>query len=488
MTDTGQGTGPDVFSNATRVNVTVPVHVFGTFTITTPGGTSAPLAHNQLNVGELLRDVAFDPATGRLWIATNDNPAQVHRLNPATGVSEFSFNLTAADFGTTNFFGALQILPQAMTLRNGTTTSGTPVAIPAGSLLIINGQAFPDRITAVDPAAATVLASLSLTGTGQNYDATRGLYDPTSGHIFLASFNRNPDQLFEIDPATGPQLNAFNTPFDINHGGMALDPVTNNFWIGCDQSGNRIAEITRTGVVVRQVDLSAQGVNGNEITGLAFHSDGGLLVSSDQGVVYKVNRNFDLAQPTNLTITGITALAEDGTPANSGRASANVAQVIEIMGTGFGPNTEVLFAIRDNGGGTGTAAVTPTAINAAGTRLQVIVPDLATTGAVSLRNVGLRNLGFGGNVDAVYRTVTVNFTANGTTASIQFSDEGLQGVGDESWGLDNVFVRRSRRRGARCSATPSKAERAAPGATRPRTTACRPPSRNSAGGSTASKP
>jgi hypothetical protein len=435
LTDTAQGTGPDVFSSATRANVDAPVHGFGTFTMTTPGGTSAPLALNHLNVGELLRDLAYDPTTGRLWIATNDNPAQIHRLNPATGVSEFSFDLTAAGFGTATFFGGLQILPSGIASLGGT-------AVPAGSLLIINGQATNDRIIAVNPTTGAVLASLTLPGTNpsQNYDATAGLYDPTSGHLFLASFNRNPDQVFELDPATGAQLNAFNTPFDINHGGMALDPVSNNFWIGSDQSGNRIAEITRTGVVVRQVDLSAQGVNGGEISGLAFHSDGDLLVSSDQGVVYKVNRNFNFAQPTDVTITGIVALAEDGTPTNAGQASANVAQVIEITGTGFGPSTQVLFQTRDNAGTTGVVAVGPTAINAAGTRMQVVVPDLATTGTVTVRTIGLRNLGFGGNADAIYRAVTVDFTATGTTASVQFSDEGLQGIGDESWGLDNVQV------------------------------------------------
>jgi hypothetical protein len=81
-------------------------------------------------------------------------------------------------------------------------------------------------------------------------------------------------------------------------------------------------------------------------------------------------------------------------------------------------------------------------INANGTRLQVIVPLLASTGQVRVTDVALRQLGFSTSYpDAIYRDVTVGFTAGGTTATIVFTDEGLEGVANESWGLDNVRVR-----------------------------------------------
>ncbi len=57
-------------------------------------------------------------------------------------------------------------------------------------------------------------------------------------------------------------------------------------------------------------------------------------------------------------------------------------------------------------------------------------------------NQGSANLGFGGNADAVYRNVTVSFTPSASTASVRFADGGLQGLADESWGIDNVLVRR----------------------------------------------
>ncbi|MCP5762317.1 hypothetical protein NL346_27390, partial [Klebsiella pneumoniae] len=68
------------------------------------------------------------------------------------------------------------------------------------------------------------------------------------------------------------------------------------------------------------------------------------------------------------------------------------------------------------------------------------VPDQARTGDVRVVNEGWRNLGFGGYPDAVYRNVSVSFTAAGSTATIAFSDGGLQDINSQSWGLDNVSV------------------------------------------------
>jgi hypothetical protein len=57
-------------------------------------------------------------------------------------------------------------------------------------------------------------------------------------------------------------------------------------------------------------------------------------------------------------------------------------------------------------------------------------------------DVTRRNMGFGAWEDAIYRRVTVEFADPGTsTIGITFKDGGgLQGINDESWGIDNVNV------------------------------------------------
>ncbi|MHC5112427.1 MAG: beta strand repeat-containing protein, partial [Planctomycetota bacterium] len=104
------------------------------------------------------------------------------------------------------------------------------------------------------------------------------------------------------------------------------------------------------------------------------------------------------------------------------------------------PGVRVLVPTRTATGVESVVAVAPTAVNAAGTRAQFIVPDLAQTGAITVTTIGSQNLGFSGNADAIHRGLTLTFTATGATTEIFFTDEGLEGIGNESWGLDNVAL------------------------------------------------
>lgn len=45
-------------------------------------------------------------------------------------------------------------------------------------------------------------------------------------------------------------------------------------------------------------------------------------------------------------------------------------------------------------------------------------------------------------VDSIYRNIPITFTATDTTTQIRFADGGLQGLIDESWGIDNIEVNR----------------------------------------------
>lgn len=64
-------------------------------------------------------------------------------------------------------------------------------------------------------------------------------------------------------------------------------------------------------------------------------------------------------------------------------------------------------------------------------------------GAQSFRgaDVGPSSLGFGGSHDAIYRNITVPFTATGAPHIwIGFGSFGLSNLSDGSWGIDNVRV------------------------------------------------
>ena len=67
-------------------------------------------------------------------------------------------------------------------------------------------------------------------------------------------------------------------------------------------------------------------------------------------------------------------------------------------------------------------------------------PDFAQTGAITVTTIGSQNLGFSSSSDAIYRDLTLSFTATGATTEIFFTDEGLESLSNESWGLDNVTV------------------------------------------------
>ena len=192
-TDTVGNSGVDVYNvvsgsdNTAAYLPSEPVHGFGNVTVTTAGGTSAPLSVNELQTQfGLLRSIAFSPANPtQLWVADNGNPAQIRLIDTTTGQQIRSIPVTKVSnatnsIGNTTFFGGLQVVPTAMTL-NGT-------AVPAGSLLAFYGPSNPDYVVALNPTTGNAIASLALAG---NYDTTAGIFDPTSGHLFVLDRNHS---------------------------------------------------------------------------------------------------------------------------------------------------------------------------------------------------------------------------------------------------------------------------------------------------------
>ncbi|WP_420382221.1 Ig-like domain-containing protein [Novosphingobium sp.] len=433
VTDTAGNAGPDVTSGYINgaytagnglVNITDPTHGTGNVTVTTAGGTSAAVSQPVIDPGlGNLGEVAVDPTSGATWVVSGSNPSAITKINPATGATLQTIALPSATFGNTQIgYAGLQIAPAAFTL--GTTS------VAKGSLLYFNGYNYNGAsVFALNPATGAVIASLSLGSFGGYF--TSGLYDPTSGHFFLASTSDG--KIHEVNAQTGAEVSSFAAPMGVSYSGLAIDPVTGNLWFG--SNATTIYQIDRTGTVLKQVDLSTQGFSGT-ISGLAFNAAGKLLVTNISGTVLVADLGYDPAVKSP-TLTSVTALAADGTPLATGVASANVGQAILLTGTNFGAGSEVIFQTRAQDGTLGQVTVAPNDVSADGTTMQVIVPTLAATGNIQVVNVGAQNLGINGT-DAIYRKVTLSFTATGATSTLSFGDEGLQN--GLSWGLDNVAV------------------------------------------------
>jgi hypothetical protein len=261
-------------------------------TVTTAGGTSAPMTLNEMEPADgYLRDVAMDPSNpGQVWIADNANPAKLHLVNTSTGADIRDITLTSGvagqpDFGSTSFFGGMQIVPVTPAGQTSLTLNG--VSVPAGSILLFDGQTNPDRIIAVNSTTGLIISTLILT---KNYDMTGGLYDPFSGHLYITDRTTNPTSIVAINPANGAEIagSRFNLPVNAGEAGLALDPAGDGtFWYGSDQSNN-LYHLSATGTVLKVDDLTLQGIVNDEINGLSFDNNGKLLVASRLGMVYRV--------------------------------------------------------------------------------------------------------------------------------------------------------------------------------------------------------
>ena len=155
--------------------------------------------------------------------------------------------------------------------------------------------------------------------------------------------------MVRINPADGSVVSRFAAPFDINFGGLAVDPTTGNLWIGSSQD-NRVAEVTTAGALVRTKDLAPESIS-NEISGLVFKTPTQLIASSTRGVVY-----FKLDPPLSDSSTA-------AGPAPAADGSTN------------------FFPTRDTSSIPSSVAVAPTAVSVDGT-------DRAAAGVGSSSAVG----------------------------------------------------------------------------------------------------
>ena len=106
-------------------------------------------------------------------------------------------------------------------------------------------------------------------------------------------------------------------------------------------------------------------------------ADGGMSVTTEGGT-----SNVFFVGPESFT--DLIAVANIGTPADSGERSANVGQAITLVGSGFRTNTNVSFPSVNDSGTPGFSFVRVAFINSDRTEATVTVPLNAATGEVTV--------------------------------------------------------------------------------------------------------
>lgn len=219
--------------------------------------------------------IARDPQSGNLYV--HDDFSAVINVFTAAGV-QTTDSITRP--GTSSNDIDIDVLNVPATL--GTT------ALPAGTVLVFNGETTPGTIYGIDPATGIVVDSLTVQSPSQ---PVGGAHHPQRGTFYAVHWSV--DQIEEIDMTTGAVLNTFPvaapgapTPWDVFYGDIDVNAVTGNLYVVSDAQAS-IRVFSPTGEWLRDIDLSGTGVTG--MSGVALDpSTSSAWVSSRNGFVYQV--------------------------------------------------------------------------------------------------------------------------------------------------------------------------------------------------------
>jgi len=165
-------------------------------------------------------------------------------------------------------------------------------ALPADTMLFVNGESGVAEIYAVDKVTGSVLATLP-TAFGASH-VVGGAFHPDRNTIFLVqdrqpSGTTNDNLVAEIDPVTGSVLNSFAitaalSTFTVNYGDLEVAANGNLFVVSSDET--TIVELSPTGVLVQESVLPA-GVT--SLSGLGLdHERGEAWVTGTGGTVWRL--------------------------------------------------------------------------------------------------------------------------------------------------------------------------------------------------------
>ncbi len=220
--------------------------------------------------------IGIDPATGNLVLYGEFGGATINVIDQ-----------TGADVGTITSPGVNSNDYDLDYSLGPMTIGGTP--IPAGTLLVFNGDDFVETLYAVDTDGTVLaqvgLASVSLVG---------GAHIPGTNTVATVDFTGE-DFIRILSADDGSEQGSFNPgppPFDIFYGDLDLAESTGEITVVSDAQ-NIVRQLTQQGFCVRELDVSPFGISG--MTGVAIDdATGNLWISSRNGSVYHFDPRPDL--------------------------------------------------------------------------------------------------------------------------------------------------------------------------------------------------
>ena len=495
--DTGTGT-INVFTNNTALNVTIPGNAVSEVSVTTTGGTSNPFtvgpgtfdgfdatasfgtpadgAEASANIGQVISIIGTDLRTNANVIFPTVNDSGVAGTI-GVRISNVSLDGTEATVSVPNttvtgnifMLGApgvfqLQIVPRLTSFTNNDFR-------PSGNSrnLRLNGSGFVEGaitvnygdVPVVDPATDTNIINVFSSGTSLD-----SVIPSRPGSVITVVTEGGTSNELTVGPASFTGVDAvanIGTPVD---GGAPAANVSQAFTItGSGLRSNTNVQFQRTddsGLLgVTSARVSSVNFSGTEaiVTVPTTAVTGTLVVPGTQGPPLPVpdletldevySNDFNASTgPEWSSQTRTTTTGDDLDPAETylGRFSnSNVTLTL----TGLPEHSIVtvewdLFIIDSWDGGVGSFGPDRFGFHVAGQAGPEFEHTFPRDGAASDIPRDPDVTGEFGPIstwqDRLYRDLTHAFKHTGDTLEIVFFGSGLQGVNDESWGLDNIRV------------------------------------------------
>ncbi|MGR3320188.1 MAG: PKD domain-containing protein [Candidatus Anammoxibacter sp.] len=250
---------------------------------------SQPSLLNSFNagLGELVA-IGFDDITGNVWVYPSFNE-NIHEFTSAG-----TFVSTIPLPGNKSNDIDLDFAPEAMNVGG--------IAIPANTLLVINGEILPVELFGLNKNNGNVLGTVDFPTATQ---AVGGAYHGARNTFFTVEWV--PGIIREVNTSDGLELNSFgivpdlSPPFDVFFGDVDVRQATGNLFI-VSSVQNTIREMTPTGDFIEDFDVGNLGIS--RMSGIAIDdATGEAWISTTDGMVYRVGDLNSDVMPSTPTPT-----------------------------------------------------------------------------------------------------------------------------------------------------------------------------------------